>query len=495
MMNNSGNKQNNCSQKISALFFICAMSVLMMACKRGSGGDTPTPPPPPPPPPATNEVDFWLTKSDESVKLQKQTTVLAFGTASNQNADIEVDENSSFQTVDGFGYTLTGGSAEVINSLSASKKQELLQELFGQSSGSISISYLRISIGASDLNAVPFTYDDMPAGQTDLTLSNFSLAPEKTNLIPLLKEILAINPNIKIVATPWSAPVWMKDKSSFVGGSLQPQYYAVYAQYFVKYIQAMKAEGITINAITPQNEPLHGGNNPSLVMQPADQATFIKNHLGPAFQTANLTTKIIIYDHNCDNPDYPISILNDAAAKPYIDGSAFHLYAGDISALSTVHNAHPDRAVYFTEQWTSSTGNFGGDLKWHLKNVVIGSMRNWSRNALEWNLANDAAFGPHTPGGCNMCKGAITIEPSGIYTRNVAYYIIAHASKFVPPGSVRISSTLPGNLNNVAFKTPAGKKVLIVENDGSTTQIFNIKYNGRWVVAYLDGGSVGTFIW
>jgi glucosylceramidase len=473
---------------------VALFAFLIAMCGKSKGSDSPNPPPPPPPP-VTNEVDFWLTKSDGSVKLQKQNVILAFGNVSNQYANIEVDENTSFQSIDGFGYTLTGGSAEVINSLDAAKKQELLQELFGQSATAIAVNYLRISIGASDLNGTPFTYDDVPAGQTDVNLTQFSLNPDRNNLIPLLKEILAINPNIKILATPWSPPVWMKDNNNFVGGSLLPAYYPVYAQYFVKYIQQMKLEGITIDAITPQNEPLNGGNNPSMVMTAAQQADFIKNHLGPAFQAANISTKIIIYDHNCDRPDYPISILNDAAAKAFIDGSAFHLYAGDISALSTVRSSHPDKNLYFTEQYTASNGDFGGDLKWHLKNVVIGSMRNWSRTALEWNLANNSAFGPHTTGGCTTCKGAITVDNNSSYTRNVGYYIIAHASKFVPSGSVRISSANLGNLNNVAFKTPAGKKVLIVENDGGNFETFNIKYNGKWFFTSLDAGSVATFIW
>jgi glucosylceramidase len=477
------------------LLFGVLAAMLSMNCKHDSGAVTPPPPPPPPPPPAVNEVDFWLTRSNETAKLEKQTGILAFGIPVSQYPGIDVDEAITYQSVDGFGYTLTGGSADVINSLTASKKQELLQDLFGSSGSAISISYLRISIGASDLNAAPFTYDDMPTGQTDVNLTNFNLAQDATSLVPLLKEILLINPTIKILACPWSPPVWMKDNGSFVGGSLQAIYYPVYAQYFVKYIQKMKAEGITIDAITPQNEPLHPGNNPSLLMPAVQQAEFIKNHLGPAFQAASLSTKIIIYDHNCDRPDYPISVLNDPAAKAFINGSAFHLYAGDISALSTVRSAHPDKALYFTEQYTASTGNFGGDLKWHLKNVIIGSMRNWSRNALEWNLANDPSFGPHTAGGCNVCKGAITIESSGVFTRNVAYYIIAHASKFVPPGSIRIASTQTGNLNNVAFKTPGGQKVLIVENDGSGSETFSIKYNGKAVVVSLDGGSVGTFVW
>jgi len=464
----------------------------LIACSKSKGSGNPNPTPTPP---ATNEVDFWLTKADQSMKLQKQNTILAFGTVANQYANIDVDENNNFQTVDGFGYTLTGGSAEMIKYLEVSKKQELLQELFGQTPTSIGVSYLRISIGASDLNSAPFSYDDMPAGQTDVSLSQFTLNPDKTNLIPLLKEILAINPNIKILGSPWSPPVWMKDNSNFVGGSLLPQYYSTYAQYFVKYIQQMKLEGITIDAITPQNEPLYGGNNPSMLMSAAQQADFIKNNLGPAFQASNITTKIIIYDHNCDQPGYPISILNDAAAKPFIDGSAFHLYGGDISALSVVRNAHPDKNLYFTEQYTASNGDFGGDLKWHLKNVIIGSMRNWSRNALEWNLANNSAFGPHTAGGCSNCKGAITVDNNNSYTRNVSYYIIAHASKFVPPGSYRIATANTGNLYNIAFKTPAGKKVLIVENDGSNFELFNIKYNGKWILVSLDGGSVATFVW
>jgi glucosylceramidase len=476
------------------LFLAAGMfpAIFLLNCKQNSDDGTPPPPPPPPP---VNEVDFWMTKSDETVKLQKQTAILAFGTTVNQYPVISIDEATTYQSIDGFGYTLTGGSAEVINSLSATKKGELLQELFGSGDNSIKVSYLRVSIGASDLNSAPFTYDDMPVGQTDPTLANFSLAPDMTHVIPLLKEILAINPNIKILGSPWSPPVWMKDNGSFIGGSLQPQYHAVYAQYFVKYIQAMKAQGITIDAITPQNEPLHPGNNPSLLMQASQQAEFIKNHLGPAFQTANINTKIIIYDHNCDRPDYPISILNDPAAKAFINGSAFHLYAGDISALSSVRTAHPDKAVYFTEQYTPSNGNFGGDLKWHLKNVIIGSTRNWSRIALEWNLANNGAFGPHTPGGCTVCKGAITVETNSVYTKNVGFYIIAHASKFVPPGSIRIASNSVGNLNNVAFKTAAGQKVLIVENDGANTEIFNIKYNGKWIIATLPGGAVGTFVW
>ena len=458
--------------------------------KSGSNNTTPAPTPTP----ASNDVEMWLTKPDQSALLQKQTSILSFVTATNSFPNIDVDSAASFQTVDGFGYTLTGGSAYLINRMDALSRSTLLNELFGSAAGSIGLSYLRVSIGASDLNSSVFSYDDMPAGQTDPILANFSLSQDTIDLVPLLKQILTINPNIKILGSPWSPPVWMKDNGSSIGGSLQPQYYSVYSNYFVKYIQQMQAKGIPINAITIQNEPEHGGNNPSMLMSAIQQANFIKNNLGPAFQTAGIGTKIIIWDHNCDNPNYPISILNDAAAKQYIDGSAFHLYAGDISALSTVKNAHPDKNLYFTEQWTAGSGSFDGDLKWHIKNVIIGSMRNWSKVALEWNLASDATYNPHTPGGCTECKGALIVNGT-LVIRNVGYYIIAHASKFVPAGSVRIASGLINNLPNVAFKTPSGKKVLIVLNESATAQGFNISYKGKYVFTSLVSGAVGTYVW
>ena len=445
--------------------------------------------------PTSTEIEFWLTKSDKSILLAKQNVVLRFKNEVNTHQTIEIDDKQTAQTIEGFGFALTGGSAEVINQLNTDVKKQLLQELFGAKETGIAISYLRISIGASDLDSTVFSYDDLTLGETDLTLSKFSLSPDKHWLIPLLKEILLINPKIKILACPWSPPVWMKNNNSTKGGSLLTKYYPVYANYFVKYIQQMKAEGIPIDAITPQNEPLHPGNNPSLLMLANEQANFIKNDLGPAFEKANLATKIFIYDHNCNKPEYPISILNDAVARKYIAGSAFHLYEGNIDALTTVHNAHPDKGLYFTEQWTSSEGDFGGDFKWHIKNVLIGSMNNWSKVALEWNLANNAVYGPHTDGGCTQCKGAITINSSNSYSKNVAFYIIAQASKFVPAGSIKIASSVIGNLQNVAFKTPLGNTVLIVENEGAKAEIFNIKYKGHWANTSLDAGAVATYIW
>lgn len=470
---------------------------LLAACKKSntqSSTATTTPPVVTPPISTSSDMDYWLTTGDRSSLLAKQTTAITFSTTTSSLPTITVDSTITYQTIDGFGYTLTQGSAYVINQLPSSTKASLLNELFGNSESSIGISYLRIGIGATDLSSIVYTYNDLASGQTDLTLSSFSLAKDMADVIPLLKEILAINPNIKILATPWTAPVWMKDNNSSIGGSLQAQYYDVYARYFVKYIQAMKAQGITIDAVTPQNEPLHGGNNPSLVMTAAQQTSFIKNNLGPAFAANNITTKIIAYDHNCDRPDYPLEVLNDVTARQYVDGAAFHLYAGDISALLQIHSAYPTKNVYFTEQYTASSGTFAGDLKWHLKNVVIGSTRNWSKVALEWNLANDPSYGPHTVGGCTTCLGALTIN-TGTVNRNVAYYIIAHVSKFVPTGSIRIASDNYGNIQTVAFLRPDGKKVLVVLNDNTSTQTFAIRYKNKWATTSLLAGAVATYIW
>jgi glucosylceramidase len=443
---------------------------------------------------AKTDVFFWLTNADKSVLLTRQNTGLLFNTVANQYPTIEVDTSQTYQSIDGFGCTLTGASAFLINKMTTYGRDALIMELFSRDSASIGINYLRISIGASDLSTTVFSYDDMPGSQTDVDLANFSLDKDRTDLIPVLKLALQQNPGIRILGSPWSAPVWMKSNKNSIGGSLLPEYYDAYARYLVKYVQGMRDEGIPIDAITIQNEPLNPYNNPSMVMSASEQAAFIKNNLGPAFHAANITAKIILYDHNCDRPDYPISVLNDADARPYVDGSAFHLYGGDITALSQVHSAYPEKNVYFTEQWVGGPSNFGPDMRWHVKNLIIGATRNWSKNVLEWNLASDASYNPHTDGGCSTCEGAVTISSSSV-TRNVSYYIMAHASKFVPYGSVRIASNIPSNLQNVAFRTPDGKKVLIVLNDGEVAQTFNIKFKGRQVTTTLKSSSVATYIW
>ncbi len=408
---------------------------------------------------------------------------------------IALDTTQAYQEMDGFGFTLTGGSALHLQRMSAPARAAILQELFGDGPDDIRINYLRLSIGASDLDEYPWSYDDLPEGQTDPGLEHFSLGYDTLYLIPTLKEILAIQPAIKLMGSPWSPPAWMKDNKDTRGGSLLPEFYPAYAQYFVKYIQGMAAHGIRLDAITVQNEPLHPGNNPSLLMLPEAQADFVKNHLGPAFRQAGITAKIVLYDHNADRPDYPISILDDPEAAVFVNGSAFHLYGGEIGALSQVHEKHPDKDLYFTEQWIGAPGDFAGDFTWHTAQLMIGAPNNWCKTVLQWNLAADPKQEPHTDrGGCTRCLGAITIDGDKI-TRNPAYYIVAQNSKFIPAGSVRIGSSQVEGLGNVAYRRPDGARVVLLQNQGEVARKVEVIEGENRVWFDLQPGEVGTLVW
>jgi glucosylceramidase len=444
----------------------------------------------------TNKISYWLTKSDRSVLFTRQKNVLAFTSSASKSQSITVDDTKKYQTIDGFGFALTGGSAQHIIRMSAPAREALLKQLFSTGGNNIGVSYIRLSIGASDLNEKVFSYDDLPPGETDPDMKKFDLGPDRQDVVPVMKEILKVSPSLKILGSPWSPPTWMKTNNDTRGGQLKPEYYDAYAKYFVKYIQQMKEEGIRIDAITVQNEPLHPGNNPSLLMTAPDQATFIKNYLGPAFEKNKIKTKIIVYDHNADRPDYPVLIYKDPEASKYVDGAGFHLYNGKIDALSDVHNLYPEKNLYFTEQMVvEDPGESTISISRPVTRLIIGTTRNWSRNVLEWNLAADPEYKPYTDrGGCSMCQGAVTIDKDHI-TANIAYYSIAHASKFVRPGSVRITSNETDSLSNVAFKTPGGKYVLIVSNNSTSEQRFNIKFKGKIAEAKLDGGDVATYVW
>lgn len=442
------------------------------------------------------KATLWLTTADRTELFAKQSKEIKFTKKQTSSLSIVVDDAKTYQTIDGFGFALTGGSAQLLMRMSPAARTSLLREMFGVRKGGIGVTYLRVSIGSSDMNDHAFTYDDLKPGVVDPELTKFDFGPDKTTVIPVLKEILEINPRIKILGSPWSAPAWMKSNGNLKAGSLRPEYYSVYAAYFVKYIEGMKAAGILIDAVTPQNEPRNPYNTPSMLMTAQEEATFVADDLGPAFKKAGLKTKIIIYDHNCDRPDYPIEILKDTQARQYVDGTGFHLYEGAIDALSKVHDAYPDKNIYFTEQMVIDNPHHPQlDVAEPEARIVIGATRNWSRNALLWNLAADPHFGPHTNnGGCPICEGAITLDGNQV-TRNVAWYVVAHASKFVRPGSVRIASNVPDGLPNVVFKTPGGKIVLIVANDGKTDETFSIRYHDKSAAVSLKPGSVGTYVW
>ncbi|HEY4288455.1 MAG TPA: glycoside hydrolase family 30 beta sandwich domain-containing protein [Puia sp.] len=440
-------------------------------------------------------VEVWLTDPVHNVFFTKQPPALFFEKGSTpQGPVIKVDDSHGLQQMDGFGFALTGGSAQHIIQMSPGARKALLQELFRTDSNFIGTSYLRVSIGASDLSDHVFSYDDLPAGQTDTDMTHFDLGPDLKDVVPVLKEIIEINPQIRILGSSWSPPVWMKTNHDTRGGSLLPQYYSAFANYLVKYILAMQDQGIGIEAITVQNEPLHPGNNPSMLMPADEEAAFIKKALGPAFQKARLDTKIIIYDHNADRPDYPISILKDPDAAQYIDGSAFHLYAGKIDTLSSVHEAFPDKNLYFTEQWVGAPGDFKKDIPEHIQKLIVGASRNWCKTVIEWNLAANSKWEPHTDrGGCDRCLGAVTIDGDKV-GRNPAYYIIAHAAKFVRPGSIRVATNSDDTLPNVAFLTPGHQLVVIVLNNTESPQTFCIEYKGQRIRPSLAEKAVATYV-
>lgn len=407
---------------------------------------------------------------------------------------IQMDASKRFQTIEGFGFALTGGSAELIDQLPELKKEALLNEIFGKGKDALGVSYIRISIGASDLDANVFSYDDLKKGETDSLLLKFNLSEDTLHLIPILKKVLAINPSIQIMASPWSPPTWMKTNGASMGGHLLKKYYATYASYFIKYIKAMQSHGINIKSITLQNEPEHGGNNPSLLMDAQEQTEFLANYIGPQFKKAKINTQVILYDHNADHPNYPISILNNTKAKSFASGTAFHLYLGHESALSEVHNAHPDKKIYFTEQWTGAKGDFGGDLMWHLEHIIVGTINNWSSAVIEWNLAADAKFNPHTPGGCTECKGAFTIQGDAV-SRNVSYYIIGQASKYITVGAIRVATSANvESIKTTGFILPNGKKANLVVNTGAFQKV-KIQEGDKQIVFEMPAKSASTIIW
>jgi glucosylceramidase len=435
-------------------------------------------------------VAVWLSSADSSVLLRHATTVKMTSTSSPASGEvILIDPANTCQVMDGVGAALTWSSAYVLkNNLKPTARKRLLKELFTPEG--IGINYLRLTIGSSDFSNGNHSYSEYP----DSSLSNFSLAMDMGEVIPVLKEILQVNPGIKIMASPWSPPGWMKTGGDMVGGSLKPECYDIFADYLIKYVRTMADLGITVDAITVQNEPEYGtAAYPCMFMTAAEQKIFVRDHLGPEMQKAGCSFKIILFDHNCDSPHYPISILDDPEAKKYADGSGFHLYKGEISALCTVHEAHPDRNIYFTEQsgggWAP---DFGGNLRWFAGNLIIGATRCWSKNVLFWNLALDEHDGP-TNNGCKDCWGVVKVSTSGKIKRNAEYYALGHYGKFVKAGAKRVATHQDKVLNS-AFINPDGSMVLIAMNTSEDTREITVITGGKNLKYTLLPGMLASFV-
>ena len=472
----------------------------------------------------TGEVDarVWVTTPDRAELLHDRGTV-PFTTRPSDQLTISVDPSRRYQTVDGFGASITDSSAAVLYRLNPAARDKAMRNLFDPVRG-IGISALRQPMGSSDFtDEAHYTYDDMPAGQTDFDLNHFSIEHDRAQILPLLRRAKALDPRITVVATPWSPPAWMKTNDSLIGGRLrdEPRIYAAYAQYFVKFIKAYAAAGVPVDYVTMQNEPQNRQPKayPGTDL-PATQEIKLIEAVGPALRRAGLRTRILAYDHNwATHPDdvattppgtdpetdYPYEVLASPAAK-WVAGTAYHCYYGDPSAQSALHDSYPDKGIWFTE-CSGSHGPtdtpaqvFRGTLTWHARNITIGTTRNWAKSVITWNVALDPTGGPHN-GGCDTCTGLLTVDGRGGVTTNAEYYTIGHLSKFVRPGAVRIASTSfgttgwNGQIMDVAFRNPDGSTALVVHNENDDPRTFAVAVGGRSFDYTLPGGALATFTW
>ncbi|HEX4719062.1 MAG TPA: glycoside hydrolase family 30 beta sandwich domain-containing protein [Thermoleophilaceae bacterium] len=455
----------------------------------------------------------WMTTGDQKNLLTEQSQS-AFGAPVQGDPTITVDPSQTFQRIEGFGASITDSSAHLL--AASPYRDQIMRDLFDPKSG-LGLSYLRQPMGASDFVAGPhYTYDDLSPGQTDFGMRHFSIAHDRAQILPLLRQARALNPNLKVMGTPWSPPAWMKTNDSLIGGRFidQQRYYDAYARYFVDFLKDYKSAGVPVDAVTPQNEPQnrYPSGYPGMDFRDTEEAQFVKT-LGPRLKAAGLRTKILGYDHNWSlhpndvgppddpaNPDYAKSLLSDPGANRYLAGTAFHCYSGDPSSQSTLHDEFPSKDIYFTECSGTVSGNpattFPDTLHWHTRYLTVGAVRNWAKTVITWNLALDPNGGPHN-GGCGTCTGVVTIDPqTGRATPTGDYYVLGHVTKFVKPGAVRIGSTVDGNIWDVAFRNPDGSIVVVAVNDdwGTGSQRFNLQSGSQDFSYDLPAGAVVTFV-
>lgn len=438
---------------------------------------------------SAEKVIVWSSLPDTKALLVKKNINLNTKPLQIKNK-IEIFPEQTCQSVEGVGAALTHSSAYVFHhNLTAERRDSLFRVLF--TPAGIGINYTRLCIGASDFSFNLFSYSETE----DFTLSNFTIQEDEKDVIPMLQEILAINPNLQILASPWSPPGWMKTSGSMVGGKLRPDCYDVYAEYLIKYLEAYRQHGITIHALTVQNEPEYGtAAYPCMDMTAKEQQIFIRYFLGPKMQKKGLNTKIILFDHNCDNPDYPISILNDPETKKFVDGSGFHLYKGEISALCKVHEAHPDKNIYFTEQsgggWAP---DFDQNVRWYVGELFAGAMNCWSKNVLLWNLALDENDGPKNFG-CQNCWGVVRVTSDGRIEKNAEFYAIGHYGKVVQPGAIRLVSN-QDILKGVAFRNPDGSFAYLAVYYGTVPETIGVQCGNNSFLYTFKPGEVVSFLW
>jgi glucosylceramidase len=468
---------------------------------------------------ATPTAHVWISTPDGTQRMADHGTV-AFHRGGSQKLTITVDPTLRYQRMDGFGASITDSSASVLYSLDSATRDATMRDLFADNR----ISFLRQPVGASDFVDGPhYTYDDVPAGQTDFALEHFSIDHDRSQILPLLRQARTLNPELKVMATPWSPPAWMKTTGSLIGGRLidDPRIYSAYADYLVKFVQAYRAEGVPIYGLTIQNEPQNRNPNgyPGTDM-PVRQAVAVIERLGPALAAAGLETKIFGYDHNwSEHPndvastppgedpetEYP-SLLLDSSAARWLAGTAYHCYSGDQTRMTQLHRAYPGKDIWFTECSGSHGPNdppaqfFSDTLKWHARNLTLGVTRNWAKSMVTWNLALRPDGGPHN-GGCDTCTGVVTVQADGTVTRNAEYYTIGHLSRFVRPGAWRVASSSFGSTGwngmvmDAAFVNPDGSTAVVVHNEHDDSRSFAIAVGDQSLDYTLPGGALATFTW
>ncbi|MEV6107523.1 discoidin domain-containing protein [Streptomyces sp. NPDC051940] len=416
---------------------------------------------------------------------------------------LTIDSQRTYQEMEGFGASFTDSSAWLVGTrLGAAQRDAVMRDLFGRDGDGIGLSFVRQPMGASDFAVRgDYSYDDMPPRQSDPTLSRFSIDHDKSYIIPVLKQAREINPQLTLMATPWSPPGWMKTTDSMIGGELRPDAYQPLAEYFAKFIEAYAAEGVPVRYITPQNEPLYQpAGYPGMGMSAEQQNDLVKNHLGPTLQRHGLQTGILGYDHNWDVPGYPETLYADQDTSPYVTGTAWHCYGGSVRAQSVSHNSYPNKPAYETE---CSGGTWEGDEQDGFAaamDLIINSSRDWAKSVVRWNMALDSRNGP-TNGGCLTCRGVVTVARGAngkwTYTKTADYWALGQASKFVRPGAHRIaSSTLgAGDVQDVAFVNPDGSKALVAFNSGTAARTFRVQWGNRWFSYTLNSGAAATFTW
>jgi glucosylceramidase len=439
-----------------------------------------------------------IESSDDLHESLQQKLALHFGAIRSPSLTITVDDTRKYQQMDGFGASLTDSSAWLLShKLTDQQRKEALEKLFSPTKG-IGLSILRQPMGASDFAIDDYSYDDRPAGESDPDLKKFTIDRDRAYIIPILHEALALNRNLKIIASPWSPPGWMKTSGSMIQGSLLPSAYAPLANYFVKFVQSYEAAGIPIYAVTIQNEPLNIPNNyPGLGMTAVEQTAFLRDHLGPQFHDAGIASKILIFDHNWDLIDFPIKVLSDPKAASAAAGIAIHCYGGSVTAQTELHERFPNKDIWLTE---CSGGDWQkGKLLEEQTRLIIGATRNWAKSVVLWNLALNQNHEPYL-GGCTTCRGVITVNDSASPAQvieTVDFTALGHASKFVQPGAYRVESNSfgQGSVEDVAFQNPDGSIVLLVLNGGGSIMKFDISWRGTYASATLGPGVVATFRW